>query len=600
MKKMKKRKYLLARVAVTTTLFTSLAVMAPVGDILVAHAEGQNISSNGVSDNTSKRSITIWKYEINSTAELGERGDGVNPDPSKAPDLNGKKLMKDVPFEIIKVKPLSNKPLTDPLTTTKGTDWEEDTSFTKLTGKTDAGGKLTFDVGTGKAADGIYLVREVPEIVDGKEVYYYTDADGKRKEVSSPMAPFFVHLPQTKRDDTGKLIYDVHVYPKNIVTDTELDKTVEGGKGFSIQAGNSFQWEATTKLPKGLYNKVPEDMTIINRFDREGNALPNLDVVAGTEVYADYFEVVDDIDTRLALEDVEVRVLGEDGTTWTTLTNGKEYKVSLNGTEVVAPAKVTADANSAKKVLVSLTQEGMKKVESDKDQKIQVVYKVKALTDFNGTISNKYDVNYLIPGQKPFTGTSDEPEYFDGGFKISKSSEDISKKLKGAEFYIAETKENADAKKYLASDGKSYTLNDDGTATPALPNGVTFLTTTSDENGVAKFDGLKLDWFTDSNGDGKQDPSIPSEATWEKDKIKKSYWIVETKSPSGYELLKNPVEVVVTLDSAAELVVDVENKEKTDLPFTGGDGMTLMIVIALGAIAIGTTAVVIDKKRRAV
>lgn len=124
--------------------------------------------------------------------------------------------MQDVPFEIIKVKPLSNKPLTDPLTTTEGTDWEEDTSFTKLTGKTDAGGKLTFDVGTGKAADGIYLVKEVPEIVDGKEVYYYTDADGKRKEVSSPMAPFFVHLPQTKRDDTGKLIYDVHVYPKTL------------------------------------------------------------------------------------------------------------------------------------------------------------------------------------------------------------------------------------------------------------------------------------------------------------------------------------------------------------------------------------------------
>lgn len=88
--KMKKKKYLLAKIAVTTTLFTSLAVMAPVGDILIAHAEGQNVSSNAVSDNTSKRSITIWKYEINSTAELGERGDGVNPDPSKAPDLDGK------------------------------------------------------------------------------------------------------------------------------------------------------------------------------------------------------------------------------------------------------------------------------------------------------------------------------------------------------------------------------------------------------------------------------------------------------------------------------------------------------------------------------
>ena len=571
-----------------------------VGSTIAFAAEPeQNISANAVSDNTSKRSITIWKYEINSTSELGERGDGINSDVSKAPDLNGKKLMEGVHFELVKVNALTNVALKDPLKQIEGTDWEKDSDFTKLSGVTNANGKLTFDVGTGKAADGIYLVREIPNPDTGK--YDYLDKDsGSRKEISTPMAPFFAHLPQTKRDDTGKLIYDIHVYPKNIVTDTELDKTVNGGKGYSIQAGNSFQWEATTKLPTGLYNKVTQDMTIINRFDREGNALPDLDVTAGTELYADYFEVNDELDSRLVLEDVEVRVLGADGSTWTNLTNGTEYAVSLNGKTVSSPNKVSANAKSEKKVLVSLTQAGMKKVALDSAKKIQVVYKVKALEDFNGTISNKYDVTYLIPGQKPFEGTSDEPEYFDGGFKINKTSENENNKLAGAKFYIAETKENADGKKYLASDGKSYTLNDDETATPALPTGVTFLTTTSDENGVAKFDGLKLDWFTDSNGDGKQDPSIPSEATWEKDKIKKSYWIVETKSPSGYELLKNPVEVVVTLDSAAELVVDVENKEKTDLPFTGGEGMTLMIIVALGAIAVGTTAVIIDKKRRAV
>lgn len=327
------KKVLITKIALTTTLFTSLSVMTPVGNILVAHAEGQNISSNAVSDNTSDRSITIWKYEINNTSELGDRGDGINPDPSKAPDLNGKKLMEGVHFELIKVKPLNTSALKDPLKQKEGTDWEEDTSFTKMTGKTDANGKLTFDVGTGKAADGIYLIREVVNTDTGK--YDYMDKEtGALKEISSPMAPFFAHLPQTQRDDTGKLIYDVHVYPKNIVTDTELDKTVEGGKGYSIQAGNSFQWEATTKLPSGLYSKVTQDMTIINRFDRDGNALPDLEVAAGTEIYADYFEVVDEIDQRLALEDIEVRVLGEDGVTWTTLTNGEEYEVSLNGTPI--------------------------------------------------------------------------------------------------------------------------------------------------------------------------------------------------------------------------------------------------------------------------
>lgn len=600
---MKNKRKWISRVAISLGVLTMLGA-AGAGTLDVAFAADQNISGNAASDNTSKRSITLWKYEINSSAELGERGDGTNPDPSKAPDLGGKKLMKDVNFEIIKVEAIGTASLTDPLVQKEGTDWKEVTTFTKMTDKTDAGGKLTFDVGTGKAADGIYLVREIP---DSNGEYTYTDENGDTKKITKPMDPFFVHLPQTKRDDTSKLIYDVHVYPKNIVTDTELDKTIEGGKGYSIKAGNSFKWEATTKLPDGLYALAPNDMTIPNYVDPDTGTTSDKKFAKGDEIYASYFRVSDSIDEKLLLEDAEVYAIASDGSK-VKLTNGTEYTVTLDGTTITNPNKVEDLTEGSKKnVVVSLTKAGMKKLGEDADTHLQVIYTVKTNKDFNGTISNQYRIDYLLPGGTPDEGTSDEPENYNGGFDIIKTKEDKTSILPGAEFHIATSEADANAKKYLASDGKSYTLNDDGTSTPALPTGVTYLKATSGSDGKAEFNGLELEWFTDTNSNGKQDPSIPAEATWPKVDpgngdpfISKTYWVVETKAPEGYELIKDPQEIIVTLDTADDAVIEMNiiNKKKTDLPFTGGAGMTLMIVIALGAIVVGTATMAIEKKRR--
>ena len=49
-------------------------------------------------------------------------------------------------------------------------------------------------------------------------------------------------------------------------------------------------------------------------------------------------------------------------------------------------------------------------------------------------------------------------------------------------------------------------------------------------------------------------------------------------------------------DKAIE--ADITDKPKTELPFTGGTGTMLLITVAVGAIGIGTAAVVMDKKRR--
>lgn len=611
---MKNKRKWISKAAMTLGVLTMLGA-AGTGAINVAFAEDQAISVNPVSDNTSARKITVWKYEINSASELGERGDGINPDPSQAPDLGGKKLMEGVKFEIIKVKAIGNANLTDPLQQVEDTDWEVDTSFAKMEDETDANGKLTFDVSAllganeKKKADGIYLVREVP---NDEGEYTYLDENGDRKKITKPMDPFFVHLPQTKRDDTGKLIYDVHVYPKNIVTDTELDKTVEGGKGFSIKAGNSFQWEATTKLPDGLYAIAPDEMPITNYVDPDTGLTSDRIFAKDEEIYASYFRVSDNISADLMLEDVEVYALAADGTP-TLLTNGTEYKVTLGsggGTaSTIAPGSKVEDLTlgATKDVVVSLTKAGMKKLGVDEDTHLQVVYKVKADKDYNGTISNQYKIDYLLPGGTPDSSESDEPEYYNGGLDIKKTDK-AGADLSGAEFHIATSSENAEKGIFLASNGKSYKKDTDKFGTAETPeDGATFLTSVSDTDGNAHFDGLKLEWFTDNPSgpnanDGKQDPNDPTEATWDEADIKKDYWVVETKSPSGYELLKTPEKVTVTLATHEDSTIEVTvvNEPETKLPFTGGTGTMLLVIIAIGAITIGTAAIAIDKKRRAV
>lgn len=638
---MKTKKRWISRVAVSLGLLTMFGGVALSAGSSVVNA-AQTISDNPTSDDKTPRTITLWKYEIKSAAELGERGDGLEL-AGTAPELTGKTLMPDVHFEIVRVKANDGKPLTDPLKQKEGSteDYTIDTTFPTTTGKTDTGGKLTFDASTilgitgatgHKAADGIYLIKEIPNPNTGKYDYtvaaegpgtYKDPVDNKiKKEISAPMSPFFAYLPQTKRVEdpqnpgeyisSGELIYDVHVYPKNIVTDSELDKTVEGGKGYSIKAGEDFQWEATTKLPDGLYSKITEDMTIINMHDPvTGLPIADLDITASPanpyDLYADYFFVHDELAKELHLDGVKVQFYNPDTKVWDTMTLNNEYEVYKNGSVTKEAADPITDGVTGKTdIRVELTKAGMKKIEEltpERYSQIRVIYETHTEKDFNGIIENKYDTGYLIPGQKPKTDNSeDNPEYYDGGFNIKKVTEDGTTVLEGAEFHIALTKADAEAEIFLADDGVAY---------PKGTTGVTFLTAKSDASGLAKFDGLKLDWFTDTDSDGKQDPKNPAEATWDKiyDKntdtgIHKKYWVVETKSPAGYELLKTPQEVTVTLDTHKDVggvvvpELTVENKSKTNLPFTGGTGTMLLIIIAIGAITIGTAAIAIDKKRR--
>lgn len=110
---MKNKKKWISKAAVSLSLLTMFGGVAVSAGSSAVYA-AQTISTNPTSDDATARSITLWKYEIKSGAELGERGDGLELS-GTAPELAGKTVMEDVWFEIVRVKPNAGKELTDPL-----------------------------------------------------------------------------------------------------------------------------------------------------------------------------------------------------------------------------------------------------------------------------------------------------------------------------------------------------------------------------------------------------------------------------------------------------------------------------------------------------
>ncbi|OPF88020.1 hypothetical protein BW731_07465 [Vagococcus martis] len=563
-----------------------IGVMNPI----VSEAAPASVVGGAVADETSPRSLSIYKYAVKDASELG------NPGTGEAVDGIDKTPLEGIKFKIQRVTAKEGgKPLEDPLTVKEGTDYTIDGSFEEKTITTGADGKATQALGTGISADGIYLVTELP------------DDRGVKPSVAKPADPFFVYIPQTKRDDTGKLIYDVVVQPKNIL-ETLMNpvKTVNGGSGYSIKAGQEFTWEATATVPAGLYTVASQDMKITPIYDDKGEIIPDAEkeVKKGDEIYANYFHILDNIDKNLELLDVTTQVKKTGDAEWTDLTFNTDYEVKVNN-EAKPTKPITDSTADVKPVDVSLTQAGMKKAQSY-DQ-IRVVYKTKTGVDFNGTVENAFRIKFLTPGNKPVTpGNEDKPKYYTGGFDLTKKGESATgtENLAGAEFHIADTKADAEKNIFLGLDGKRYGKKDGDTLVggtlaeaeaAAEAAGTSLMKSTSAADGKVTFNGLKLIWFNDANGNGQQDAGEADVATSD---IKKSYWVVETKAPSGYELIKAPQEIVVTLDTASKSYVDIVNKKETKLPFTGGTGTTIIVVIAIGAIASGAVMLTMDKKRK--
>ena len=573
MKKNSKRKVLSGLLFATTLLSIGVTAGGAVhfldGEIVAAETV-----NNPVADTTSKRSLTIWKYAVTDNSELGTPGDGTATNPEKD-------VIPGIKFKVERVKNVSGKAsLTDPKKQVLGTDYTIDSTFAAQTITTDSNGQAVLDLGTGKANDGIYLVTELADDRTGSDL-----AATNGKKVETPAAPFFVYVPQTSRTDLSSLIYDVQVEPKNILEDLiEPVKMINDEKGDSVRAGEDFEWEMTTNVPAGLWQVASQDGTL-DILDANGNVVDTVDMVKGQPIiYRDAsgvlepnFSMVDTLDKQLTYlkDSAKMQVRKDDASEWVDLA-AADYTVAFD--------------EASNTLTTTLTETGLQKVGTAANgyTQIRTILETHVAENWNGILENTFTEHHQIPGQKPKTTTpppTTNPKYYTGGFDLNKTAEDTKAALAGAEFKIALTESDANNKIFLANDGKSYA--EDAT----LPAGVSYLTSTSDKDGKAQFNGLALDWVDANNNNYV-----------EENEVSRDYWVVETKAPEGYELLKEAQKVTVTLttENDGNVELDVVDKPKTKLPFTGGQGTTMLVAIALGAIVIGAAVVVIDKKRQKV
>lgn len=189
-----------------------------------------------------------------------------------------------------------------------------------------------------------------------------------------------------------------------------------------------------------------------------------------------------------------------------------------------------------------------------------------ATLEYTNNIDYEYDEygEPVAPIEISTTTVSDTAEVHTGAISLEKVEKgNLNKKLQGAKFKVATTKDNAENGIFVK----------DSTGTD--------IEVTTDEQGQAVIKGLA---YADDGSDV-------------------SYWLVETQAPTYedydgitkyYNLLKSPVEVKVGKTTHEE-IVQIQNSKGFDLPATGGIGIA---IFAIAGITIMTISVVVNKKQK--
>lgn len=225
--------------------------------------------------------------------------------------------------------------------------------------------------------------------------------------------------------------------------------------------------------------------------------------------------------------------------------SGLEYQ-SMTAVEGITETKTLEDGCA---VHFTLTADY---VAANKGTTVTITYTAKVTAD----VAN--NESWLVDGD--YTSKPDETKVYSTDVVINKVIGGTTTPLAGAEFVLKN------------SENKYYKVDENGNVTwVAAQSDATKVTT--GEDGKAEFTDI---------ADG-------------------TYYLVETKAPTGYNLLTAPVEVKVEakLDNAGaviDIVAEVENNAGTELPSTGGMGTTMMYIG--GGLLVAFAVIMLVTKRR--
>ena len=424
--------------------------------------------------------------------------------------------------------------------------------------------------------------------------------------VISPAPPFLVAVPMTNPDGNGWM-QNVHVYPKNedARITKEADKTV-------VALGEIVTFTVSTT--------IPADVAAAKQYEMWDILDSALDYVANGSLSA--------------YNNLKVELLGAkpdgtmDETTAITLTNttpGQYYGITLPSTGnnnkltvTFTPAGFAAlgqkgsNGKNLYKFVRYTFQTSVNEKINDKGHQVNYFSHLKPdltsteLTDLTSKyqdavtreLENQANWDYTNRfGEKKYRH-SERPKIHTAAVIIDKVDTNTGAKLGGAEFHLASSKARAEAGQYLRritmANGRLLVLDYNESKTV---NGVTYTYANANEwvetttmLGYAIFEGLR-DYDDVKDASGK----IIGKTYLE-------YWLVETQSPTGYNLLNAPVKATFTDKNSLQYnaatrtpnpayTIDkllIKNNKGFDLPKTGGLGTILFTAggVALVGIAV--------------
>lgn len=367
--------------------------------------------------------------------------------------------------------------------------------------------------------------------------------------IVAPVAPFYVIVPQTSSDGTS-WEYTIDIRPKNEVkAEIDIEKNVIdlNTTSATVDAYTDHTWIISATIPSDIAfaeQYVISD-TLDNRLDYVGNLKVQVETEAGDEIL---LELVKDTDYILTVSDVD----------------------SLS------------EGNPSDAFTLELTYIGMQKIDklgkSNFGQYRLRVYfdaQINANAEMGTEIPNEAEIEYTNSVGITLKDKSEKPEVHTGGVNLIKVDAATDALLPGATFQVYRAATAAEV-----NDDTVTKVNIGNIAAPMILvefhanqdlTGGKVTEVVSDQDGNVHIYGLAYG----------------------------EYYLVETKAPNGYNLMKDPLKVVVHGTShELDAVYTVENASGSELPATGGTGTALYTFIGVSMMAFACLHL-FDKKRKA-
>ena len=515
-----------------TKLFVFLMILSFAAAPVVAFAASAVIAPPLT---TQTGTLYIHKYGLpNDEVNAGTPGTGVELSPGPDGDP-----LDDIVFDVYKVTPLTAKdaggnPIGDLYPSSPVLMSQINTTALTLTQGTNV-----FPL---SAAVSKPTVSGVAAFAGLNGVYLVIEREDTTGQVDEPAAPFLVAVPMTNPADNSSFLQDVHVYPKNEML--TIDKAVTTSDSYNV--GDQIVYKITADVP----NSVATDLA---------------------------YAITDQLDPALNFVGVTVKV-----------GNAKDTAGNLTGTtKALVPVTdytVTPTPGGANALVkVDFPDPSILSGYLYVEVTLTAQLNDTVLGYANYTVGNNASIELTNQyGEEKTVDTQTTTDIHTAAIEITKvDALTPTKTLPGAKFKIASSEANAAAGNFLklGSDGNIYEYN------ATLPGTVTAADweVTTNASGVAIFAGIK-------DYDGFVDPASPSAAAY------KTYYLVETQAPTGYNLV--PGVIKVTFDGTTSMgagatytaTVTVSDSKGFTLPKTGGAGGILFTV---GGIALAGTGVLI-------